>query len=219
MEGAPLRPVPLRPAGPVDADAATAHVAALLPRLDEPARRALALVELGGADRADAADQLDLGLPATAAALARGRKALRRSLFPLAASGWCERAEGLLSDRMDGELPVRGAARLDAHLANCDRCQTHDLRLAQALDMLGRTFVVASPPQTPQLAAGGTELPRLQVVDPVAFPGAEAEGTAAGEGADAAAPSATPWRTLFFMACLFALAATIVAVLALTRAL
>ena len=55
------------------------------------------------------------------ARLARARKALRRTLAALPGSGWCERAERLISDRIDGALadarraaPRRPPAQLPA---------------------------------------------------------------------------------------------------------
>ena len=69
-------------------------------------------------------------------ALARGRKVLRRSRCELAGSGWCERAERMISDRLDGELASPARERLDAHLRNCPRCVEHELRLTQAIDAL-----------------------------------------------------------------------------------
>jgi Putative zinc-finger len=135
MERALLRPVPTRPAGPVDEGAAAAFVAARLPGLDEEAAGALARVEIAGRERSDT----------DAGALARARKEVRRSLAPLRGSGWCERAERALSDRLDGVLEAPARARLEAHLVNCPRCVEHDLRLAQATDSLLRDFALAHP--------------------------------------------------------------------------
>ena len=145
MEKATLRPVPLRPPGPVDPAEAAAHVAAALPDLDEAAARALALVEIAGLPRSEVADALALAPEPLAVALTRARKALRRTIFPLSASGWCERAERLVSDRIDGELRPPGPRRLQVHLENCDRCVEHDRRLAQARDHLVREFIDAHP--------------------------------------------------------------------------
>jgi anti-sigma factor RsiW len=158
MERAPLRPVPLRPVGPVEPGAALAHVAATLPDLDEAAREALAKVELVGSARDDVAAETGASPEAVAAALARARKALRRSMFPLSGSGWCERAERLISDRLDGELPPPGPARLEVHLSNCDRCVEHERRLAQATDRLIQAFIEIQPAPTPKpVAAAGLE--------------------------------------------------------------
>src|SRR3954452_23706407 len=101
MDHAPLRPVPSRPAGPVDPVDAARHVASSLPALDAPAATALSLVALVGRSRAETAETTGLDSEQLGAALARARKALRRSMFPLPGSGWCERAERLVSDRLD----------------------------------------------------------------------------------------------------------------------
>ena len=145
LEKATLRPVPLRPSGPVDPAEAAAHVAAALPALDDHAARALALVEIAGRSRSEVADAIALEPEPLALALTRARKALRRSIFPLSASGWCERAERLISDRIDGELRAPGPRRLQVHLENCDRCVEHDRRLAQARDQLVRDFIDRHP--------------------------------------------------------------------------
>ena len=150
MERAPLRPVPRRPDGPVEPSEAIAHVDAALPAADESARAALALVEIAGRSRAEVATTRGLAGTEVADALARGRKALRRSLYPLPGSGWCERAERLISDRMDGALEPPGPARLDAHLGNCPRCVEHDLRLAQAIDALVAGFIEGHPAPAPE---------------------------------------------------------------------
>ena len=145
MEKATLRPVPLRPPGPVDPTEAAAHVSAALPDLDEAAARALALVEIAGQSRSEVVSAIALAPEALALALTRARKALRRTIFPLSASGWCERAERMISDRIDGELRAPGPRRLQVHLENCDRCVEHDRRLAQARDQLVRDFIDAHP--------------------------------------------------------------------------
>ena len=46
------------------------------------------------------------------------------------------RAERHISDRLDGVLDAAGAAVLDAHLANCPRCEEHERRLVQAQNAL-----------------------------------------------------------------------------------
>ena len=84
-------------------------------------------------------------------ALARARKELRRSLWPLPGSGWCERAERLVSDRLDGPLDDVGAARLGVHLRNCPRCVDHERRLVQAID--GLVAGLAGEPEPPVPAA------------------------------------------------------------------
>jgi anti-sigma factor RsiW len=83
--------------------------------------------------------------------LARARKELRRTLAPLPGTGWCERSERLISDRIDGPLAERDEARLDVHLRNCPRCVEHERRLVQATDALvvglgGRPSPVAGTP-------------------------------------------------------------------------
>ena len=165
MEQATLRPVPLRPSGPVDPAEALAYVRASLPELDEAAAHALALVEIAGRTRPAAGGETGLATDELTAALARARKALRRSMFPLSASGWCERAERLLSDRIDGVLKPPGPARLDVHLRNCERCVDHERKLSHARDRLVRAFIAAHPHAE---AAGPAERPRaaeLRVIE------------------------------------------------------
>ena len=169
MERASLYTVPLRPLGPVDPDAALAHVSETLPALDEEASRLLSLVDVAGRARAATAAELELDEARVADALARGRKALRRSMFPLSASGWCERAERLISNRLDGPLAAPGPALLSAHLGNCERCVEHERRLAQSRDTLVRTFIEKHPahdPEPPPAEPAQPEAPELRVVDP-----------------------------------------------------
>lgn len=165
MEQATLRPVPLRPTGPVDPAEALGHVRAALPELDDTAARALALIEIAGRTRDQAAAEAELAPEQLATALYLARKALRRSIFPLSASGWCERAERLLSDRVDGVLVPPGPARLAVHLRNCERCTDHERRLGQARERLVREFLETHP----ESAAGPAERARvaeLRVVEP-----------------------------------------------------
>src|SRR5829696_3510557 len=136
MEHAPLRPVPAHLTGPVDMAAVEAAARGVLPALDELPARALALVALAGRPRREAALRLQTDEDELAVALALARKALRRTLVELPGSGWCERAERLVSDRLDASLDVTGAARLDVHLRNCPRCVEHERRLVQATDAL-----------------------------------------------------------------------------------
>ena len=140
MERASLRPVPQRPASPVEPAEALAHVESVLPDLDAAAREALALAELVGRPRPQLAAETGRADEEVAAALARARKTLRRAAFPLPGTGWCERAERLLSDELDGVLADPGPRRLAAHLANCDRCVEHERRLWQARDQLVAGF-------------------------------------------------------------------------------
>jgi hypothetical protein len=166
VEQATLRPVPLRPAGPVDPAEALAHVRAALPDLSEEAAHALALIEIGGRTRDTAIEEMQVSADALGELLYASRKALRRSLFPLSASGWCERAERLLSDRVDGVLAPPGPARLDVHLRNCERCVDHEWRLSQARETLVREFIDAHPHTS---GAGPAERPAapLRVVQPI----------------------------------------------------
>src|SRR4051795_3060839 len=145
VEQATLRPVPLRPAGPVDPADALAHVSRALPDLSEDAARALSLIEIAGRTRDKAIEEMQISADMLADLLYVARKALRRSIFPLSASGWCERTERLLSDRIDGMLVPPGPARLDVHLRNCERCVDHERRLSQAREKLVRDFVDAHP--------------------------------------------------------------------------
>lgn len=166
MEHATLRPVPLRPVGPVDPSEALAHVLSALPDLSQDAARALSLIELAGRTRDNAVEEMELPAATLAELLYAARKALRRSIFPLSASGWCERAERLLSDRIDGVLRPPGPARLDVHLRNCDRCVDHERKLSQAREQLVREFIDAHPHTA---GAGPAERPlaTLRVVEPV----------------------------------------------------
>jgi putative zinc finger protein len=151
MEHAPLRPVPARPPGPVDAATALNEVASWLPALDEPSARALALVVLAERPRAEVAESLGVSGHELGPLLAAARKELRQTVVTLGGSGWCERAEGLISDRLDGVLADTDVRRLDVHLRNCGRCVEHERRLVQATDALviglgGRPAPVAGAP-------------------------------------------------------------------------
>jgi hypothetical protein len=136
MEHAPLRPVPARPAGPIDPATASREVSAWLPTLPPLAARALALVVLAERPRDEVAMSLDVSERELGALLAEARKELRQTVVVLGGSGWCERAEGLISDRLDGALAERDVRRLDVHLRNCPRCVEHERRLVQATDAL-----------------------------------------------------------------------------------
>ena len=140
-------------------------MASLLPGVDERAGTALSLVALVGRSRGEAAETLGLDKDDLGAALARARKALRRSMFPLPGSGWCERAERLVSDRLDDALEAPGPARLEVHLRNCARCVEHERRLVQATD----TMVAAFAP-TPAPAPAPAAAPPLSVVKRTAAP-------------------------------------------------
>jgi Putative zinc-finger len=136
MEHAPLRPVPSRRSGPADPATAIREVTAALPALAPVEARALALVALAEQPRPEVAEMLGIGEAELGGVLARARKELRRTVAVLGGSGWCERAEELISDRMDGALAETGAGRLDVHLRNCPRCVEHERRLVQATDWL-----------------------------------------------------------------------------------
>jgi hypothetical protein len=161
MERAPLRPVPGRPDAPVADGAAVTLVAAALPALSERERTALALVALAGTARPAVAMRLGIGEEELAESLARARKQLRRTVAALPGSGWCERAERQISDRIDGALAERDEPRLDVHLRNCPRCVEHERRLVQATDALVAGVVTPAPsapePEPPALAAIGPE--------------------------------------------------------------
>jgi hypothetical protein len=201
MEHAPLRPVPTRPAGPVHPGSALGAVRAALPALDEPEASALALVALAGRPRAEAAIELGVGADELAEALAAARKALRRTLQPLTASGWCERAERLISDRLDGELDERGAARLDVHLRNCARCVEHERRLVQATDAL--TLDAAGAPAAPL-----SPVPEAAPVELAVVAEAEPEEPSAPEPRPRAGDAARvlAWQVLMVVALILALA-------------
>ena len=177
MEHAPLRPVPSRRSGPVDPAAATREVAAALPGLPADEARALALVALSERPRAEVAGTLGIEEAELGALLAAARKELRRTVAVLGGSGWCERAEGLISDRLDGALAAADERRLDVHLRNCSRCVEHERRLVQATDWLlagvpgGAPVVpaVAPEPAAPEPAAAPTEAP-TEAAPPTAAP-------------------------------------------------
>ena len=198
MERAPLRPIPVRPAGPVHPLAATRALGAAIPELSPRQADAVALVALAGRSRPEAAAELGIGAAELADALASGRKALRRTLQALPASGWCERAERLISDRLDGELGERGSARLDVHLRNCRRCVEHERRLVQATDALVARAAGAAPSQiepamsSAQLTVVATAQP-TQPAEPRPTP--------------RRAANAATWTLLVIVAVLLALAA------------
>ena len=155
MDHAPLRPVPARPTGPVDPAALAALVAATLPDAGEPTVHALAAVVVGR-PRAEVAAEIEVDEETLAGVLAAGRKALRKTLTALPGSGWCERAERLISDRLDGDLGQRERGLLDVHLRNCPRCVEHERRLVQATDgLLAGVYHgdPAEPPAPPARAA------------------------------------------------------------------
>jgi hypothetical protein len=140
VDYAPLRPVPLTPAGPVDLDRAVEHIVARVPGLGAAHARALALVAIAGTRRAAAAAELGVPADELARLLGSARTALRRTVRPLEGAGWCLRAERLVSDRLDGALGEGGAERLEVHLRNCSRCAEHERRLIQAQNSLVAAF-------------------------------------------------------------------------------
>jgi hypothetical protein len=144
----PLHSVPARPDRPVDPPRAIEHVAATLPDLDEPARIALALVELAGRSRSDVAAERGVAEAELGVQLARARKALRRTVAPLPGTGWCERSERLISDELDGDLAPREIKLLETHLSRCERCVDHERKLAAARNSLVETVPVEAPPLT-----------------------------------------------------------------------
>ena len=152
MEHAPLRPVPSRAAGPIDPASAARELAAALPDLSEVEARALALVAVAAVPRADAAVALGVDERTLSDILATARKELRRTVTTLPGSGWCERAERLISDRLDDPLGDTDSRRLDAHLRNCPRCVEHERRLVQATDgwvstLAPRPALMQPPPE------------------------------------------------------------------------
>ena len=227
MERAPLRPVPSRPAGDVDPQAAIRHVAAALPVLSEPEASALALVALAGRSRPEAAARLELPAPELAGLLARARKELRRSAVALPGSGWCERAERLVSDRLDDALEPPGPARLDVHLRNCPRCVEHERRLVQATDALVAGFDAARTAPEPPPPAASAPGPALAVVRRAAAPVAKPFGVPVRPAARRERPAAAPpaerepvrrsaaalaWTALLFLAVFLAAIALGIAV-------
>ena len=203
-----LRPVPSRPPGPVDPAEALAHVAATLPALDAGARSAFSLVVLGGEPRSSVPE---LSPEEVSIALARARKEVRRAAYPLPGSGWCERAERLISDRLDDCLD--DTRLLDAHLANCERCVEHERRLVQAQDALVASFVSSAQPAFPPPEPASPEPPPALTVapEPVAAPAAPV----APQPAEPRAPlsvSGLAWATLAVLAVLLTVAAIAVAV-------
>ena len=186
MEHAPLRPVPSRPTGPVDSEAAKQFVAAWLPGLSDDQATALALVSLVG----------HAGDPESGAVLGAARKELRRSRRRLPGSGWCERAELLISHRLDGDLVERDAARLDVHLRNCPRCVEHERRLVQATDALVAAFVEEHGAAAVEEAEPGEpgEPAELTVVGPEGVPEEAAPAEAAPEAAAPEETGAAPYE-------------------------
>jgi hypothetical protein len=214
MEHAPLRPVPSRPAGPVEPDTAVREVDAWLPTLSTPAARALALVVLAERPRVEVAGTLGVSEAELAVLLAAARKELRQTIVVLGGSGWCERAEGLISDRLDGPLAERDVRRLDVHLRNCSRCVEHERRLVQATDALiggvgGFARSTAPTGEPPVLVEADAPHPEVSQ-EPAPVP-AEDEVAAAAEvlvakRTRAQIAAAIAWNSLIALAILLTLA-------------
>jgi hypothetical protein len=222
MDRAPLRPVPGRPGGPVSDADAVRHAASVLPAAAERDRVALGLVVLAGHPRGEVASRLGLTDDGLALVLAGARKELRRTVVALPGSGWCERAERLISDRLDGALAAPSQARLDVHLRNCPRCVEHERRLVQAIDALVASVVPAPGP--PELAPVPAEEPTApKTTSPKAATGPAAGPSAsAPRSAAASAPQgprrvrqvaiALSWQALLAIAIVLALASLALAV-------
>jgi hypothetical protein len=200
MERAPLRPVPARPAGRVDPAAAVREVTAALPALEPLEVRALALVALADRPRPEVAQLLDIDEDELGTLLAAARKELRQTITPLSGSGWCERAEGLISDRLDSAVGETDGRRLDVHLRNCPRCVEHERRLVQATDALLAGIAPARPrPAPPTGDAPLTAVPFGGEPPPDPTPGdlddealaEDAPGEFVPVGAEADAPSSS----------------------------
>jgi Putative zinc-finger len=137
---------------PVRSDRAEQHVFAALPDLEAVPRRGLALT-LAGVPRAGVASELGLAGAELSAVLASARKSLRRTRAELPSAGRCERAERVLSDRLDGATSAMDERFLDAHLARCARCRTHQHELTAALEELHAELVAeAKPVEEPRRA-------------------------------------------------------------------
>jgi putative zinc finger protein len=224
MEHAPLRPVPARPTGPIDAATAVREVEAWLPTLEPESAQALALVVLAERPRAEVAETL--GLPETelGSLLAAARKELRQTIVVLGGSGWCERSEGLISDRLDGTLAEQDARRLDVHLRNCTRCVEHERRLVQATDALiagagGLSRPAPEPSEPPLLleaapAEDSTE--EIQPPEPAAPEGQQVVAAAAevlvAKRTRGQIAAAVAWNSLIAIAMLLTVATIVLAI-------
>jgi putative zinc finger protein len=221
MEHAPLRPVPTRPSGPVDPAEAARHVASSLPGIEEAASTALGLVALVGRSRGEAAEALGLDQEQLGASLARARKALRRASAPMPGSGWCERAERLVSDRLDDALEPPGPARLEVHLRNCPRCVEHERRLVQATDVMVAAFAPEAAP-APAAAPALTVVKRGAPPPPAALPFGEpvrpAPPRAPRPQPAPGPPRAIPWTAVLVAAAILAVAAVAITVAAILGA-
>jgi hypothetical protein len=186
-----------------EADAAR-QMASVLPAADDRERLGLGLVVLAGWPREDVARRLELDEDQLSRTLARARKELRLTLAALPGSGWCERAERLISDRLDGSLDQPSATRLDVHLRNCPRCVEHERKLVQATDAL--VAGVAPQPGPPALAPASepprpaalpTEPPPTEAPPPVEIaPEGEEPEAAEPEAAKPEPPAHRPLREI-----------------------
>jgi hypothetical protein len=125
------------PGGGGIADAGEVRAAAT--RLPERQREALALCELEGLSYEEIAATIAMSTGAVAQLIAHGRINLYDELHgtvlaSVAPSQECERALPLLAAREDGELDTGSddAARLDAHLAGCERCRLAEEQMREA---------------------------------------------------------------------------------------
>jgi len=162
----------------------------------------LALVGVAGTARPAVAMRMGIDEEALAESLARARKELRRTLAALAGSGWCERSERLISDRIDGALAQRDEARLDVHLRNCPRCVEHERRLVQATDAL--VAGVAPAPSVPALVIDAEPLPPPELA-PVEPTTPEAPATLPVRRPRGELASAHSWNVLIAIAIVLAL--------------
>ena len=149
--------------------------------------------------------RLGIDEEALAASLARARKELRRTLASLPGSGWCERGERLISDRIDGALAQRDEARLDVHLRNCPRCVEHERRLVHATDALVAGAAPAPAPSAPAL------VPDVEPAAPPELAAIEPKMSEAPEVLPLRRPrrelaSAVSWNVLIAIAIVLALA-------------
>jgi anti-sigma factor RsiW len=60
----------------------------------------------------------------------------------------CRKAVDLLTDYLEDALPVRGQARLEAHLAGCPHCAEYLRQLRTTSEALGRAEPDAPSPET-----------------------------------------------------------------------
>jgi hypothetical protein len=179
-------------------DRAERHVFGVVATLPATERRVLALLELAGADRAAAAADTGLDDAALARAAAAARKALRRTLAPLAAGGRCEHAEQLLSDERDGAIDRSGRRWLGIHMDRCGRCREHETLLARAAEALHASFVAdpaapapAAPAPPPAVADDRARLRVVPSAPPAPPPADEPAPTAP---AAARGPDTVPHR-------------------------